>query len=74
MGTHPEGCGHSRATHPEELPFEALIRLLKQGEENSPCHPIEAYPKLFPWTLGLEKMEEDVYRRGVPKMVAEDHK
>jgi len=25
------------ATYLEELPLEALIRLLKQGEENSPC-------------------------------------
>jgi len=48
--------------------------LLEQGEENSPCHLIKAYPKLFPWTLGLEEMEEDVYKRGVPKMVAEDCK
>jgi len=48
--------------------------LLKQGEENSPYHPVKAYPKLFPWTLGLEEIEEDVHRGGVPEVVAEDTK
>ena len=61
-------------THFEELPLEALIRLLEQGEENSPCHPVKAYPKLLPWTLGLEEVEEDVHRGSVPEVVTEDAK
>ena len=49
------------ATHSEELPFEALIRLLEQREENSPCHAIETHPEILPQTLGFEEMEKDVH-------------
>jgi len=38
----------SSATHPEEIPFEALVGLLEEGKESSPHHTIEAYPKLLP--------------------------
>ena len=58
------------ATHSEELPFEALIRLLEQREENSPCHAIETNPEILPRTLSLEKMEEDIHRGRMPKVVA----
>jgi len=39
------------ATHSEELPFEALIRLLEQREENCPCHAAEAHQRFFPGLL-----------------------
>jgi len=45
---------------------------LEQGEENSPCHLVKAYPKHFPGTLSLEEIEEDVHKGGVPKVVVED--
>ena len=35
------------ATYLEEFPLEDLVQMLKQGEENSPCHPVEAHPKVF---------------------------
>jgi len=54
----------------EELPFEALVRLLEQSEEDSPRHPVEAYPKLLPGTFRLKEMEENVHRRRVSEVVA----
>jgi len=48
------------ATHPKELPFEALVRLLEEREENSPCHATEAHPEVLPGALGFKEMEEDV--------------
>ena len=62
----------SSAAHPEELPLKALIGLLEEGQEGSPHHTIEAYPKLLPWTLSLKEVEEDIHRRGEPQMVAQD--
>jgi len=47
---------------------------LEQGEENSPCHLVKAHPKLFPWILGLEEIEEDVHGGGVLEVVAKDRK
>ena len=47
---------------------------IKLGEENSPCHSVEAYPKVFPQTLGLKEVEEDVHRGSVPEMVAKNTK
>jgi len=40
----------------------------------SPYHPVEAHPKVFPQTLGLEEVEEDIHRGGMPEMVAKDTK
>ena len=60
------------ATHSEELPFEALIRLLEQGEENSPCHTIETHPEIIPRTFSLKNMEEDIHRGRMPKVVAQN--
>jgi len=60
------------ATHSEELPFEALIRLLEQREENSPCHTIETHPEVIPWTFSLEKVEEDIHRGRMPKVVTQN--
>jgi len=59
------------ATHPNELPLEALIRLLEEREENSPCHATEAHLEVLPGALGFKEMEEDVDLRGLPKMVAQ---
>jgi len=57
------------AAHPKELPLKALIELLEEREENCPCHAVEAHPEVLPGTLSFKEMEEDVDRRGVPKMV-----
>jgi len=62
----------SSATHLEELPLEALVELLKEGQKGSPHHTVEAYPKLLPWTLSLKEVEEDVHRRSEPQVVAQD--
>jgi len=48
------------ATHPKELPFETLVRLLEEHEENCPCHTTETHPEILPRALGLEEVEEDV--------------
>jgi len=59
------------ATHPKELPFEALIGLLEEREEDSPRHATEAHLEVLPRALSFKEMEEDVDRRRVPKMVAQ---
>jgi len=60
------------ATHPKELPFEALIRLLEECEETSPRHSTETHPEILPRTLSLEKVEEDIDRGRVPKVIAQN--
>jgi len=47
------------ATYLKELPFEALVRVLEEGYEDSPCHPIEAHPQLLSRTLRLEEIKEN---------------
>jgi len=49
-----------------------LVELLEQREENSPCHTIETHPEILPWTFSLEKMEEDIHRGRMPKVVAQN--
>ena len=58
-------------THPKELHFEALVGLLKEREEDSLCHAVEAHPKVLSGDLSFEEVKEDIDRRGVPKMVAQ---
>jgi len=53
--------------HLKELPFEALLRLLEEGYEDSPRHPVEAYPKLLPWAIGFKEVEEDVTEGVCPR-------
>jgi len=60
------------AAYLKELPFEALIRLLEEGQENSPYHPIEAHPQLLPKVLRLEEVEEDVHKWRMAKVVTKD--
>jgi len=60
------------AAYLQELLLEALVRLLKERQENSPCHPIEAHPQLLSRVLSLKEVEEDVHRRRIAKMVAKD--
>ena len=55
------------ATHPKELPFEALVRLLEERKENSPCHTTKAHPKILPGALGLEEVEEHIDGGGCVK-------
>jgi len=62
----------SSATNPEELPLKAFVGLLEKGQESSPHHTIEDYPKLLPWILTLKKVKEDVHRRGEPQVIAQD--
>jgi len=62
------------ATYLKELPFEALVRLMEEGKENSPRHPIEAHPQLLFRTLRLVEVEEDVHGGRVAEMVAENTK
>ena len=50
------------AAHPKELPFEALIGLLEEREENSPCHAAKAQPEVLPGALSFKEVEEDVNR------------
>jgi len=45
---------------------------LEQREENSPCHAIETHPKILPRALSIEEVEEDIHRRRVPKVVAQN--
>jgi len=58
------------AAHLKELPFEALIGLLEEREEDSPCHATKAHPEVFPGALSFKEMKEDVDGRGVSKVVA----
>jgi len=60
------------ATHSEEPPFEALIGFLEQREENSTCYTIETHPEVLPRTFSLEKVEEDIDRGRMPKVVAQN--
>ena len=60
------------AAHPKELPFEALVGLLEEHEENSPYHATKAHPKVLPGALIFKEVREDVDRRGVPKVVAQN--
>ena len=59
------------AAHLNELPFEALIGLLEEREENSPCHAAEAHPEVLLGALSFKEVKEDVDGRGVPKVVAQ---
>jgi len=59
------------AAHPEEFSFKPLVRLLEQGKDDSPCHPVEANPEVLPRVFGLKEMEENVYGGGMAKMVTE---
>jgi len=61
-----------RAAHPEEFSFKPLVRLLEQGKDDSPCHPTEANPEVFPRVFGLKEMEENVYRGEMAKVVTND--
>jgi len=60
------------ATYLQELFLKALVRLLKESQEDSHCHPIEAHPQLLPGVLSLKEVEENVHRGRMAKMVAED--
>jgi len=60
------------ATYLQELLLEDLVRLPKESQENSPCHPIEAHPQFLSRVLSLKEVEEDVHRRRIAKMVAKD--
>jgi len=59
------------SAHPKEHPFEALIGLLEEREEDSPYHAAEAHPQVLPGALGLEEMKEDVEGGRVPEVVAQ---
>jgi len=61
-----------KAAHPEEFPLETLVRLLKQGDDDSSCHPAEAYPEVLPRVLGFEEMKKDIYSGWMAKMVTKD--
>ena len=58
------------ATHPKELPFEALIGLLEECQEDSPRHATEAHLEVLLGALSLEEVEEDIDGGRVPKVVA----
>ena len=60
------------SAHPKELPFEALIGLLEECEEDSPRHSTETHPEVLPGTLSLEEVEEDIDGRRVPKVITQD--
>ena len=60
------------AAYLQELRLKALVRLLKESQENSPCHPIEAHPQLLSGVLSLKELEEDVHKGRMAKMVAKD--
>ena len=59
------------ATHHKELPFEALIGLLEECEEDFPCHATKTQPEVLPKAFGFKEMKEDVDARRVPKVVAQ---
>jgi len=61
-----------RAAPLEEFPLETLVRLLEQGEDDSSCHPAEAYLKVLPRVFGLEEVKKNIYSGWMTKMVAED--
>jgi len=61
-----------RATHPEEFPLETFVGLLEKGEDDSSCHPAEAYPEVLPRAFGFEEMKKKIYSGWMTKMVVED--
>jgi len=60
------------ATYLQELLLKALVRLLKESQENTPCHPIEAHPQFLSGILSLKEVEEEVHRGWMAKIVAKD--
>ena len=60
------------AAHPEEFSLKPLVRLLEQGKDDSPCHPTEANPKVFPRIFGLKEMGENIYGGGMAKVVTKN--
>ena len=57
-----QGCGVVfGATHPEELAFPPLVRVLEKGEEYPASDSGKAYPKAFPLLLHFKEMKEDVH-------------
>jgi len=61
-----------RAAYPEEFPLETFVGLLEKGEDDSSCHPTEAYPEVLPRAFGFEEMKKNIYSGWMTKMVAED--
>ena len=59
-----------RAAHPQEFLLETLVRLLKQVEDDSSCHPAKAHPEVFPRVLSLEEVKKDICKRWMTEMVA----
>jgi len=60
------------AAHPEEFSLKSFVRLLEQGKDDSPCHPVEANPEVFPRVFGLKEMQENIYGGGVAKVVTKN--
>jgi len=58
------------ATNLEELPFEALVRLLEEGQQYSSSDPIEAHSRLLTWAFGFKEVQEHVHRRRMAKVGA----
>jgi len=46
--------------------------LLEQGEDDSSCHPAEAYPEVLPRVFGFEEVKKDVNGGWMAKVVAKD--
>jgi len=40
----------------EEFAFEAFVRLLEEGQQNSPRNPVEAHPQLATQAFGFKKI------------------
>jgi len=59
------------ASHLKELPFEALVGLLEEHEEDSPCRATEDHPQVLFGALSFKEMKKDVDGRSVPKVVAQ---
>ena len=45
------------ATHPEEFTFQALVRFLEEGKENSASDSEKAHPEAFPLFFSLQRNE-----------------
>jgi len=46
--------------------------LLEQGEDDSSCHPAEAYPKVLPRVFRLKEMKENIYGGGMTKVITKN--
>jgi len=46
--------------------------LLEEGQQYSSSDPVEAHPQLLPWTLSFKKIQEDIHRWRMAKVIAKD--